>query len=95
MIADCVKLNVVPAQDSTETNDNSPTDIEQEILHKLIPTINSVYMIAKMIETNTLGPIDLGPYQQYIQDLKECALIQDDFAKDLVTHLRRSAANNS
>lgn len=90
-IAECLKYNVVPLQEGKETNDNKidQEEINKEIVHKLIPSIHSVFMIADMIDTQALGPIELGPYSQYIQDLKSCALQQDEFTKELISFMRQ------
>jgi hypothetical protein len=89
--ADCLKLAVIPTEVS-ETNDNSPNcaDIQSELLHELIPSINAVKMISEMIEQETLGPIEMGPYKQYLLDLQECAETQNLFARKLTEYLRNS-----
>lgn len=88
---------MIPLQDKPETNDNSPdnSEIEWNIQHKLIPTINSIHMIAEMIETEALGPVELGAYEDYINELKECALAQHDFTKELISQLRKGSANQA
>lgn len=89
-IAECIKFNLVPLEDNKETNDNVPSkeDLQRDLLYKLIPSISSVQMIAEMIEAQVHGPIELGIYKQYIQDLKACALQQDEFTKQLASFLR-------
>jgi hypothetical protein len=91
-IGECLKLAVIPVVDKPTTNDNEPSreDIERDLLHKLIPTINSIHMITQMLEDEMLGPIELGPYRQYLTDLKECTLTQDLFTKDLAAYLKNA-----
>ena len=88
---------MIPLQENPETNDNLPdnSEIEWNILHKLVPTINSIHLIAEMIETEALGPVELGAYQDYINELKECALVQHEFTQELIAHLRKGSANQA
>lgn len=78
-------LNVVPINTSSlaEKSKISAFELQDQLREKLIPTINSVSMIAQMFEKQTLGPIDLGPYTQYIEALKQCAESQDLFSKEI------------
>jgi hypothetical protein len=91
MKSECLKLSVMTINNSLLTEEKTLTSMEicDELRHKLTPAINSVNMIAQMLEQETLGPVDLGPYKQYIEDLKECALTQDLFARDLATYMRK------
>ncbi len=93
MKSECLKLAVMPINDTSEIKNNNPTkiEIETELNRTLIPTINSIHMIAQMMEQETLGPIELGPYKDYISALKQCAQEQDLFSKDLTTYLKTKA----
>lgn len=85
-------LNVIPIKTSSlaEKTKLSAFELQDGVREKLIPSINSVNMIAQMFEQQTLGPIDLGPYSQYIEALKQCAESQDLFSKEISKFLEDS-----
>lgn len=74
-------------QNLRESKDLTAFELYEDLKQNLIPTINSISMIAQMIEQQALGPVDLGPYKDYIQALKECAEIQEQFSQNLASYL--------
>lgn len=92
MSSECLKFNAIPANDSNLSEEASLSGFEiyDSLKENLIPTINSISMITQMIEQQALGPLDLGPYKDYLEALKACVDIQEKFSQDLAVYLRQT-----
>lgn len=89
----CLNYAVMPANDTSlhEKTSLSSFEIYEGLKDELIPAINSISMITQMIDQETLGPVDLGPYEPYIEALKESVQLQEKFSQDLALYLRQKS----
>ena len=55
----------------------------------LMPAINSIYMIAEIMQEELYGKLGHEKYQQYADDLKDCVNIQQEIAKNMRSFFKR------